>query len=74
MQSIIISPSLCPLQVLREMISEIPEKMEEKVIIDTLVVKDPSNDLESIARTESRVFLLYRWAFPAGSSSFPLLN
>ena len=32
---------------------------EEKSIIDAVVVKDPEVDLAPLARTESRVFLLY---------------
>ena len=47
-------------QVIRDLISEIPDGSEgTKTIIDYVVVKDASTDLAQLARTESRVFLLY---------------
>ena len=47
-------------QVIRDLISEIPDGYEaQKTIIDFVVVKDPATDLAPLARTESRVFLLY---------------
>ena len=47
-------------QVIRDLISEIPDGYEgTKTIIDYVVVKDASTDLAQLARTESRVFLLY---------------
>ena len=47
------------LQVIRDLISEIPHDHPQKTIIDFVVVKDPAIDLAPLARTESRVFLLY---------------
>ena len=47
------------LQVLREMVSNIPENQHKKVIIDTLVVTNASIDLNVVSRSEARVFLLY---------------
>ena len=41
------------------MISEIDEDSEQKTILETVIIKDPAVDLASLARTESRVFLLY---------------
>ena len=42
------------------MISEIPDDVSEiKHIVDVVVVKNPQTDLAPLARTESRVFLLY---------------
>ncbi len=45
---------------MRELISVTREdNKEEKTIIDAVTVKDPAVDLAPLARTESRVFLLY---------------
>ena len=47
-------------QVLRDLISEIPDgSQQKKSVIDCVVIKDPKTDLAPLARTESRVFLLY---------------
>ena len=48
------------MQVLRELISSgTQEGGKRKTILDSTVVRDPSVDLALLARTESRVFLLY---------------
>ena len=41
------------------MISDTPDDAKEKTIVDCIVVKNPEKDLLPLARTESRVFLLY---------------
>ena len=47
------------MQVIRELISDTPDDAKEKTIVDCIVVKNPEKDLLPLARTESRVFLLY---------------
>ena len=47
-------------QVIREFISNLPEGMNPKLIIDSIVINDPKLDLPPIARSEARVFVLYR--------------
>ena len=49
-----------PIQVIRELISNLPDGMHPKHVIDSIVVNDPKADLQPVARTEARVFILYR--------------
>jgi hypothetical protein len=47
--------------VIRELISNLPDGMHPKHVIDSIVVQDPKDDLQPVARTEARVFILYRY-------------
>ena len=46
-------------QVLRELITHTPEGSKKKTILDSVLVHDPLKDLQLLARSEARVFLLY---------------